>query len=222
MKIVVDAMGGDLAPGVVVDGAVQAARDLGLEIVLVGQRGAVQAELDKHDRAGLPLTVLHASEVIAMDEHNPAAAVKAGKDSSMVVGMEACQAWRGRCLCHSGPLGGRTGSSPLPAGPHSRHQAAGAVDRLSQPDAPGLLLYLGHRGQCRLQARVPAPVRHDGCRLCREGPGGGQPPGGHRVQWRRRGQGQPARAGDRAAAQGQHPELCGQCRGQGHSLGLPT
>ncbi|MCL7452562.1 MAG: phosphate acyltransferase PlsX [Anaerolineae bacterium] len=88
MKIVVDAMGGDLAPDVVVDGAVQAARDLELEIVLVGQRGTVQAELDKHDRAGLPLTVLHASEVIAMDEHNPAAAVKALKDSSMVVAME--------------------------------------------------------------------------------------------------------------------------------------
>ena len=37
MKIVVDAMGGDHAPAVAVDGAVQAARDLGLEIILVGR-----------------------------------------------------------------------------------------------------------------------------------------------------------------------------------------
>lgn len=88
MKIVVDAMGGDHAPGVVVDGALQAARDLGLEIVLVGRRPAIEAELAKHDRAGLRLTLRHASEVIAMDEHNPAVAVRAQKDSSMVVGME--------------------------------------------------------------------------------------------------------------------------------------
>jgi glycerol-3-phosphate acyltransferase PlsX len=88
MKIVVDAMGGDHAPEVVVDGAVQAARDLGLEIVLVGQRPAMEAELQKHDWAGIQLTLHHASDVIAMDEHNPAVAVKAQKDSSMVVGME--------------------------------------------------------------------------------------------------------------------------------------
>jgi len=88
MKIVVDAMGGDHAPAVVVEGAVAAARDLAIDIVLVGRRPAVEAELAKHDTAGLSLTVVHAPEVIAMDEHNPAAAVKAQKESSMVVGME--------------------------------------------------------------------------------------------------------------------------------------
>ncbi len=88
MKIAVDAMGGDHAPAVVVDGAVQAARDLGLEIVLVGPRQVIQAELDRHEAAALPLTIYHAGEVIGMDEHNPAAAVKAKKDSSLVVGMD--------------------------------------------------------------------------------------------------------------------------------------
>ncbi len=87
MKIVVDAMGGDHAPAVVVDGAVQAARELGLEIILVGRQEAIEAELAQHDTAGLALTVHHASQVIEMDEH-PAAAVKAKKDSSMVVAME--------------------------------------------------------------------------------------------------------------------------------------
>jgi glycerol-3-phosphate acyltransferase PlsX len=88
MKIVVDAMGGDHAPAVVVDGAVEASRGFGLEIILVGPQDVVQAELEKHDTTGLAITVHHASQVIEMDEHNPAAAVKAGKDSSMVVGME--------------------------------------------------------------------------------------------------------------------------------------
>jgi len=88
MRIVVDAMGGDHAPEVVVEGVVQAARELGAEIVLVGPQQQVQAELDKHDTMGLSIGIHHASQVIEMDEHNPSAAVKAAKDSSMVVGME--------------------------------------------------------------------------------------------------------------------------------------
>ncbi len=88
MKVAVDAMGGDHAPGVVVDGAVQAARDLGIEIVLVGPQEVLRAELARHEAAALPLTIHHAGEVVAMDEHNPAAAVKARKDSSLVAGMD--------------------------------------------------------------------------------------------------------------------------------------
>jgi glycerol-3-phosphate acyltransferase PlsX len=106
MKIVVDAMGGDHAPSVVVDGAVQAARDLGLEIVLVGQRGAVTSELERHDTAGLALSVHHASEVIDMDEHNPAAAVKARKDCSMVVGMDMVRRQQGDAFFTAGHSGG--------------------------------------------------------------------------------------------------------------------
>lgn len=88
MRIVVDAMGGDHAPEVVVDGVVQATRELGIKVLLTGPQQQVQAELDKHDTDGLPIRLYHASQVIAMDEHNPSAAVKAAKDSSMVVGME--------------------------------------------------------------------------------------------------------------------------------------
>jgi glycerol-3-phosphate acyltransferase PlsX len=88
MKIVVDAMGGDHAPQVVVDGVVQAARELGVEIVLAGPQQQVQAELAKYETSGLSIRIHNASQVIDMDEHNPSAAVKAAKDSSMVVGME--------------------------------------------------------------------------------------------------------------------------------------
>jgi len=85
MRIVVDAMGGDHAPGVVVEGAVQAARERGTEIILVGREKVVRAELAKYDTTGLPISVVHASEVVEMEEHT--AAVKRKKDSSMVVGM---------------------------------------------------------------------------------------------------------------------------------------
>ena len=105
MKIVVDAMGGDHAPAVVVDGAIQAARALETEIVLVGQQAAVEAELRKHDTAGLPITVVHASQVVEMDEH-PAAAVKAKKDSSMVVGMDLVRHGEADAFVTAGNSGG--------------------------------------------------------------------------------------------------------------------
>ena len=105
MKIVVDAMGGDHAPAVVVDGAVQAARALQVEIVLVGQQAAVEAELHKHDTTGLTLTVVHASQVVEMDEH-PAAAVKAKKDSSMVVGMDLVRHGEADAFVTAGNSGG--------------------------------------------------------------------------------------------------------------------
>jgi len=105
MKIVVDAMGGDHAPAVAVDGAVQAARVLKGEIILVGQQAAVEAELRKHDTAGLPLTVVHASQVVEMDEH-PAAAVKAKKDSSMVVGMDLVKRGEADAFFTAGNSGG--------------------------------------------------------------------------------------------------------------------
>ncbi|MGD9048715.1 MAG: phosphate acyltransferase PlsX [Anaerolineae bacterium] len=105
MKIVVDAMGGDQAPAIVVDGAVQAARDLGFEIILIGQGAAIETELARHDTPGLPLTVYHASQVIEMDEH-PAAAVKAKKDSSMVVGMELLKRHEADAFFTAGNSGG--------------------------------------------------------------------------------------------------------------------
>lgn len=85
MKIVVDAMGGDHAPGVVIEGAVRAARDFGVDIILVGREDAIRAELAKHRTEGLNLSVVPATEVIEMHEHT--LAVKEKKDNSMSVGL---------------------------------------------------------------------------------------------------------------------------------------
>ncbi len=87
MRIVLDAMGGDYAPREVVAGAVEAARAYGIELVLVGREEEVRAELDRHPAAGLPLSVVHAAEVIGMDEH-PAMAVRRKRESSIVVGLQ--------------------------------------------------------------------------------------------------------------------------------------
>ncbi len=86
MKIVVDAMGGDHAPGVVIDGAVRAARDFGVEVIFVGRKADIQRELARHSIDGLAISTVNASEVVEMREHTMA--VKEKKDNSMSVGMK--------------------------------------------------------------------------------------------------------------------------------------
>lgn len=83
MRIAVDAMGGDHAPEHPVAGAVMAARDLGADVVLVGQEGPVKEALARHAGAP-PIEVVHADEVVAMDEP-PATALRRKKNSSIHV-----------------------------------------------------------------------------------------------------------------------------------------
>lgn len=104
MKIVVDAMGGDHAPEVVVAGAVVAARQYGTAIILVGQEDKVRAELAKHgDTSNLPLEVVHASEVVEMAEHT--LAVKSKRDSSLVVGMRLVKEGKAAAFASAGNSG---------------------------------------------------------------------------------------------------------------------
>ena len=83
-KIAVDAMGGDNAPAIEIDGAIQAATQYDIPIVLVGQEERVRPLLEKHDTAGLSIEVVHASEVITMDD-SAATAARKKKDSSIRV-----------------------------------------------------------------------------------------------------------------------------------------
>jgi phosphate acyltransferase len=83
IRVALDAMGGDHAPGETVLGAVEAAREYGIGVYLVGRSEVIQAELAKHDTNGLDLPIEHTDDVIPMDEHNPARAVR-NKNTSMV------------------------------------------------------------------------------------------------------------------------------------------
>jgi len=87
VRVALDAMGGDKAPGEVVLGAVQAAREYGLGVYLVGREDAIQAELARHDTQGLDLPIIHTDEVIEMNEH-PAIAVRRKKNASMTIALQ--------------------------------------------------------------------------------------------------------------------------------------
>lgn len=84
-RIAVDAMGGDHAPAVVVEGAVRACRELGADVILVGDETRIRGELVRlgaADQKGI--SIRHTTEVVAMDEH-PGQAIRKKKDSSIRV-----------------------------------------------------------------------------------------------------------------------------------------
>ena len=85
LTIAVDAMGGDAAPKPEVDGAIRAAKSLGVKVILVGREDMVRRELAGHEEhASLPITIHHASEQITMHD-SAARAVRLKRDSSLRV-----------------------------------------------------------------------------------------------------------------------------------------
>ncbi len=115
MRIALDAMGGDFAPQEIVAGAVEACRDLKADIILVGNQTAIQTELSKYATTDLKLEVVHASEVIGMDEH-PANAVKRKKDSSLVVANRLVKEGKAAAVISAGNTGAAMATSLLTLG----------------------------------------------------------------------------------------------------------
>ena len=84
VRVALDAMGGDHGPAETVPGALEAARSGEVEVLLVGDPGAVEAELARHDGAGLPLRVVPSEGVITEREH-PALALRQKPRASVAV-----------------------------------------------------------------------------------------------------------------------------------------
>ena len=113
--ISVDAMGGDSAPAVEVEGAVLAAREYDVSVVLVGREDVLAPELARHDTAGLPIEIAHASEVITMDD-NPTQALRKKRDSSIRVTARLVREGRAQGLISAGNTGAAMATSKIVLG----------------------------------------------------------------------------------------------------------
>lgn len=82
--IAVDAMGGDLGSSVVVPGAIEAARQTGAKILLVGNEATLDGELNRLSPSGVDLEIVHAPEVAGMDE-KPSDILRRKKNASIQV-----------------------------------------------------------------------------------------------------------------------------------------
>ncbi len=94
VTIAVDAMGGDHSPKSEVEGAVQAARTLGVAVILVGREEVVRRELVCHDGwADLPIRVVHASERVTMDDSGLVYAIEINRNGAHRVLGAAPERW---------------------------------------------------------------------------------------------------------------------------------
>ena len=106
MKIVLDAMGGDFAPQAPVMGAVQAAKDFGAQITLVGRGEDILTVLREQGIADLPkgIEIAHADEVVDMHD-DPANVIRKKKNASMVIGLKMVADGQGDAFVSAGSTG---------------------------------------------------------------------------------------------------------------------
>ena len=106
MKIILDAMGGDLAPEAPVLGAIAASRDFGAQITLVGRGEEILAVMKKHGIRDLPegMEIAHADDVVDMHD-DPASIIHKRKNSSMVVGLKMLSDGQGDAFVSAGSTG---------------------------------------------------------------------------------------------------------------------
>ena len=106
MKIILDAMGGDNAPLAPVMGAVDAARDFGAQITLIGRQEQILAVLKENGVEQLPegISIVHAEEVVDMHD-DPAGVVRKKKDSSMIAGLRMLSEGAGDAFISAGSTG---------------------------------------------------------------------------------------------------------------------
>lgn len=151
IRIAVDAMGGDHAPTVTVEGAVAAARHLDAEIVLVGDTARIQRALTSHaDWRSLGLAIVEAPDVVGMAE-SPGAALRRKPRASVRVAADLVARGEAAALVSAG----HTGATVL-----SAHAAFGMIPGVDRPAiattiptraGPAVLLDSGATIECRPQ-----------------------------------------------------------------------
>ena len=116
MRIIVDAMGGDNAPTAPVMGALDAAKEYGVEIALVGRGEDILKVLKDNGMAELPqgVEIVHAGQVVEMCD-NPATAFKEKKDSSLTVGLNLLRSGKGDAFVSAGSTGALLSGATLVA-----------------------------------------------------------------------------------------------------------
>ena len=149
--IALDAMGSDRAPKPEIEGAIHAARQYGVRVLLVGPEAVVKAEVDRHSVAArLPIEIVHASEYITMDDK--VEAIRAKRDSSMRVGLRAVREGQAAGFVTAGNTGAAMATAKIVLGavPGVERPALAAVFPTA-PGNPAMLLDVGANVDCTAQ-----------------------------------------------------------------------
>lgn len=114
MKIIIDAMGGDLAPAAAVKGAIDAAEEFGVETVLVGSGEQILKSLKEFGLETLPqgVEIAHADDVVTMED-DPTLVLRQHKNSSMVIGLKMLANGEGDAFISAGNTGALLSAATL-------------------------------------------------------------------------------------------------------------
>ncbi len=115
MSIVVDAMGGDDAPGEIVKGIALASLEYDKKIILTGPKKLLESELEKYEHDSKKISIQHAPEVIGMGD-TPARAIRKKKDSSIVVAARMVKEGKAEAFVSAGNTGAVMAASTLVTG----------------------------------------------------------------------------------------------------------
>jgi len=135
IRVAVDAMGGDHAPGETVKGAVAALDNHDIELLLVGDVGEVEAELDKYDLNGRAVRVVPSVGKIGDDEH-PMHAFRQKPEASVIVGTRLVKGGQADVLVSLGSTGASMATAAL---------VLGVMEGLERPCIGGPFLGLAPR-----------------------------------------------------------------------------
>jgi phosphate acyltransferase len=148
--ISVDGMGGDFAPQNIVSGCVQAVSEFEARVLLVGMEDALRAELQKHRFPAGRIEVVHAPEVVRMDER-AMAAVRRKRNSSLRVAVNLASEGKAQAIVSAGNTGAMYAMVKLAIG------SLPGVDRLPlaalfpHPAGKSIVLDVGANVNCKPQ-----------------------------------------------------------------------
>ncbi|GAW91077.1 phosphate acyltransferase PlsX [Calderihabitans maritimus] len=152
MKIAVDAMGGDYAPEEIVKGAVQAAEENIAEIILVGDKEAIARHLPSN-RAGSRIEIVHAAQVVDMDEP-PAVALRRKKDTSIATATRLVKEGKADAVISAGSTGAQMAAAHIILGRIKGIQRPAIATVFPTRRGAKLILDVGANADCKPQHLV--------------------------------------------------------------------
>lgn len=153
MRIAVDAMGGDYAPREIVLGAVDAANQLGMEVLLVGDENAIRNELASCTLTEGRVRVVHSTQVVEMDEH-PGVALRKKKDSSIVVATSLVKEGQAQALVSCGNTGAQMAAALFILGRFDNVERPAIAAHIPLRDGYTVLLDVGANVDCKAKQLV--------------------------------------------------------------------
>lgn len=160
IRIALDAMGGDRGPVVTVEGAVAAARELNLSVLLVGHEEEIGQRLKQYATGGLSIAIRHAPEAVGMQE-SPSAALRKKRQSSIRVGLELVKRGEADAFISAGNTGAVMATALVTLGPLPGVERPAIAVIIPTLKGQSILLDVGANADCKARHLLQFAIMGD-------------------------------------------------------------